>query len=178
MLCISQYQVWLMVPARTADSSWIETMLVDAGTACTLVHCLTSGQHWWGCFKTGFTWWKVTSCFSGHFRSWLWKAKLTDTLFSIFSANILVPLIELEPLESYLVDTAWVKSHPTPWKIYSLNHSPSLSIYLSHGFKKRQDWSDACPVSKLRGLKFQLFGYYVEFWPRTLSLFHFPTSTP
>ena len=90
------------------------------------------------------------------------KAKLTDTLFSIFSANILVPLIELEPLESYPVHTAWVKSHPTPWKIYSLNHSHSLSVYLGHGFKKRQDWSDACPVSRLIGLKFQLFGYYVE----------------
>ena len=155
----------------------LRLMLMAAGTACTLVHCLKSDQHWWVCFKTCFTWWKVTSCFPGHFRSWLWKVKLTDTLFSIFSANMLVTLIELEPLEGYPLDMAWVKPHPTPWKTYSLNHIHSLSVYLSHGFKKRQDWSD-CPVSRLMGLKFQLFRYYVEFWPRTFSLFHFPISTP
>lgn len=73
------------------------------------------------------------------FRSWLWKAELTGTLLPMYSSNILVHLIELEPPESYPVDLALVKPQPTPWKTYFLNHGHPLSIYSIHGFKKSQD---------------------------------------
>lgn len=124
-------------------------------------------------------WVRTDFSFPHHFRNWLWKAELTGTLFSIYSSTILVPLVELEPPESYPYGSGFGQTSPhsledTPLKSWP----PLLSVYSSHGFKRRQDWV-RCPsrASTTVVLKFQLFGYYLKFWPRTFSLSHIPTST-
>lgn len=89
-------------------------------------------------------WERTNSSSPCHFRSWLWNAELTGTLFPIYSSNKLVPLVELEPPESCPVDLALVKPHPTPWKTHSFKSSLPIQVVAS---KTGGIGSDAHPQS-------------------------------